>query len=82
CNVRLSTTVDEGKFNQVFYWLQKEGLIAKYPNTEPQDWFNKNLFAVSQVRQELIDLADIDDYWIGLSIWEMYLNMSNPFSLK
>ena len=27
CTSNLSSTVDEGKFNQVFYWLQKELLI-------------------------------------------------------
>ena len=32
CTREVSSTVDEGKFNQVFYWLQKELLIPNYPN--------------------------------------------------
>ncbi len=82
CTTTLSSTVDEGKFNQVFYWLQKENLIPPYENTQPQDWFNKNKFAIEHLTNSLKDVKGIDEYWISICLWEMYVNISNPFSLK
>jgi len=82
CTQELSSTVDEGKFNQVFYWLQKELLIPPYPATEPQDWYNKNIFTIQNVTTSLAGVPDIDKYWINICVWEMYVNISNPFSLK
>ncbi|MGI6479394.1 MAG: McrB family protein [Salinivirgaceae bacterium] len=82
CTSSVSTTVDEGKFNQVFYWLQNENLIPIYPDTEPQDWFHKNKFVIEQLTNKLTGVPDIDEYWISMFVWEMYLNISNPFSLK
>lgn len=82
CTTTISSTVDEGKFNQVFYWLQKENLIPPYKNTQPQDWFNKNKFAIEHLTSSLKDVSGIDEYWISICLWEMYVNISNPFSLK
>ncbi|MBA3901366.1 MAG: restriction endonuclease, partial [Bacteroidetes bacterium] len=82
CTLDVSTTADNGKFNQIFYWLQNEGLIKKYPDEEPQDWFSKNIFLVEQMRLELSGFPEIDNFWINISIWEMYVYISNPFSLK
>lgn len=82
CNTKISSTVDEGKFNQVFYWLQKENLIPTYENNQPQDWFHKNIFVIEHLTIGLHDLESIDNYWIGICLWEMYMNISNPFSLK
>lgn len=82
CTNELSSTVDEGRFNQVFYWLQKELLIPTYPVTEPQDWYSKNIFAIDHISKGLAGVPDIDKYWISICVWEMYVNISNPFSLK
>lgn len=82
CTTKLSSTVDGGKFNQLFYWLQKEQLIPKYPNDAPQDWFSKNLFTVKEITNSLTTVPEIDEYWINIFVWEMYVNISNPFSLK
>ncbi|NDA62310.1 MAG: restriction endonuclease [Chitinophagia bacterium] len=82
CTTTLSSTVDEGKFNQVFYWLQKEMLIPLYQNSQPQDWFHKNKFAIEHLTNNLQGINGIDEYWISLCLWEMYVNISNPFSLK
>ncbi|MGE8555650.1 MAG: McrB family protein [Chryseobacterium jejuense] len=80
-SIELTSTVDEGKFNEVFYWLQSKELISKY--TAPgQDWYSKNIFVMSELKKGLRDVADIDDFWISLFYWEMYLNLSNPFTLK
>lgn len=82
CTTAVSTTVDESKFNQVFYWLQNESLIPSYPNSAPQDWLNKNLFIIEHLTSIFNDVTDIDEYWIGIFLWELYINISNPFSLK
>jgi len=82
CTTTISSTVDEGKFNQVFYWLQKENLIPTYENSEPQDWFHKNKFTIEHLTDNLQGVKDIDEYWISICLWEMYVNISNPFSLK
>ena len=82
CGNNLSSTVDEAKFNQIFYWLQKENLIAFYPKEEPQDWYSKNVFAMQQITAGLVTVPAIDKYWISIFIWEMFVYISNPFSLK
>jgi 5-methylcytosine-specific restriction protein B len=82
CTTEISSTVDEGKFNQIFYWLQHEGLIALYPDTAPQDWYNKNVFVISEITSHLTSTPGADGYWISIFLWEMYVNIANPFSLK
>jgi len=82
CTTTISSTVDEGKFNQVFYWLQNENLIPKYETSEPQDWYHKNRFAIKHITNSLQGVSDSDVYWISICLWEMYVNISNPFSLK
>ncbi|MCW3105708.1 MAG: GTPase subunit of restriction endonuclease [Segetibacter sp.] len=82
CTTTLSSTVDEGKFNQIFYWLQQEALIPVYSQTDPQDWYSKNTFANEHLTKALAGVPEIDEYWISICLWEMYVNISNPFSLK
>lgn len=80
CTTKVSTTVDEGKFNHVFWWLQKEGLIEKY--TGDDDWYHKNMFLVEKLTQGIRCDAEIDEFWINVFIWELWENIANPFSLK
>ncbi|MFN8296728.1 MAG: AAA family ATPase [Chitinophagales bacterium] len=82
CTGVVSSTVDEGRFNQVFYWLQNESLIEEYPTDAPQDWYNKNVFVIKKITADLAGVAEIDEYWISICLWEMYVNISNPFSIK
>lgn len=51
CTLDVSTTVDSGKFNQVFSWLMREKIIPIYPDSEPQDWFSKNQFLMEILKQ-------------------------------
>ena len=81
CTSKVSSTVDEKKFNQVFYWLQDKSLINNYSNNE-QDWFNKNIFVIKELNEKLENVSDKDNYWISLFVWEIYKNILNPFSLK
>jgi len=82
CTLDVSSTVDEGKFNQVFSWLQNERLIDTY--TGEHNWYDKNIYAIEQIRKNLqgVDEKDIDQYWISIFYWVMYENLAAPFNLK
>tara|TARA_B100000780_G_scaffold266576_1_gene222910 strand:+ start:1614 stop:3392 length:1779 start_codon:yes stop_codon:yes gene_type:complete len=86
CTTEVSTTVDGGKFNQVFNWLIKENLIEDYPESEDKDcWFSKNLHLMSEIHKkfkEELDNQDTDEYYLSIFIWELYENIAHPFSLK
>ncbi|EXR31527.1 AAA domain family protein [Acinetobacter sp. 1179249] len=85
CTLDVSTTVDSGKFNQVFSWLMREKIIPIYPDSEPQDWFSKNQFLMEilkQVFSEEMQNQETDEFFLSQFVWELYENLSNPFSLK
>ena len=85
CTLKVSTTVDSGKFNQVFSWLIREGIIPAYPAGEDQDWFSKNCFLLEIIKDEFSDeLRDnkTDEFYLSQFVWKLYENLSNPFSLK
>lgn len=85
CTLEVSTTVDSGKFNQVFSWLIREGIIPRYPAEKEQDWFSKNIFLLKIIKDEFGDeLQDkkTDEFYLSQFVWELYENLSNPFSLK
>jgi len=46
--LEVSTTVDSGKFNQVFSWLIRDGIIPKYEGKD--DWFSKNEWLIKQIK--------------------------------
>ncbi len=50
CTLEVSTTVDSGKFNQVFSWLIREGIIPTYPAEKDQDWFSMNLWLMNEIK--------------------------------
>lgn len=85
CTLEVSTTVDSGKFNQVFSWLIRERIIPAYPTEEDQDWFSKNIFLLKIIKDEFSDeLRDnkTDEFYLSQFVWNLYENLSNPFSLK
>ena len=85
CTLEVSTTVESGKFNQVFSWLIREGIIPAYPAEEDQDWFSKNTFLLKIIKGEFSDELQnkkTDKFYLSQFIWVLYENLSNPFSLK
>ncbi|MBO3096826.1 McrB family protein [Gelidibacter pelagius] len=82
CTLTVTSTVDEGKFNQVYRWLEDQELVEPYPQNAPFDWFSRSQFVMEHLKSSLSNVAKVDDYWISLFYWEMYTNLSNPFSLK
>ena len=85
CTTEVSTTVDSGKFNQVFSWLISEGIIETYPAEENQNWFSKNRFLLNIIKKEFSDelkKKETDDFYLSQFVWVLYENIFNPFSLK
>ncbi len=85
CTLTVSTTVDSGKFNQVFSWLIREGMIAPYPINNAQDWYSKNTYLLQAIKNEFsteLSNKDTDEFYLSMFVWEIYANISNPFSLK
>lgn len=85
CTLEVSSAVDSGKFNQVFSWLIREGIIPAYSAEEDQGWFSKNVFLLKTLKEEFSDeLRDnkTDEFYLSQFVWMMYENLSNPFSLK
>ncbi|MBN2862371.1 MAG: AAA family ATPase [Bacteroidales bacterium] len=85
CTTYVSTTVDSGKFNQVFSWLIGEGIVPEYPADNQQDWFAKNLYLMDIILRDFKDelrTEKTDRFYLSLFVWELYVNLSNPFSLK
>lgn len=85
CTLDVSTTVDSGKFDQVFNWLIREKIIPIYPDKNDQDWFSKNQFLMrilKQIFSEELQNQETDEFYLSQFVWELYENLSNPFSLK
>ncbi|WP_174493732.1 McrB family protein [Acinetobacter sp. Marseille-Q1623] len=85
CTLDVSTTVDAGKFNQIFNWLMREKIIPIYPDSEAQDWYSKNYYLMAilkKVFSEEIQNQETDEFYLSQFVWELYENLSNPFSLK
>lgn len=80
CTLEVSSTVDEGKSNQVFKYLNDKKLLPEYKGDH--SWYDKNEFAIAHFGEELADVEDIDDYWINIFYWEIYAHLANPFNLK
>ena len=85
CTIDVSTTVDSGKFNQVFSWLISENIIPEYPAGSNQSWFSKNIFLTNEIKQEFseeLKSGRTDMFYLNQFVWLLYQNYANPFSLK
>ena len=84
CTTSVSTTVDERKFNQVWGWLIEEDLIEK-PTQDLSDWRARNHYLMKEFAKAFSaeiknDKADV--YRLSIFVWQLYENLSNPFTLK
>jgi len=85
CTLEVSTTVDSGKFDQVFSWLISEGIIPAYPAKKNQDWYSKNTFLLDFIKKKFSNERrdkKTDEFYLSQFIWMLYKHLSNPFSLK
>ena len=93
CTLNVSTTVDSGKFNQVYNWLVKEKIIEIEPSGDKNsnapetgdDWYSKNVFLMEKIHAAFaaeLSSGETDKYYLSQFVWLLYQNISNPFSLK
>lgn len=82
CTLKVTSTVDVPKFDQVFSWLQKENIIDSYPEDKSTDWYNKNVFVTEQIAQALNGVEDVNPLWINIFYWLLWVYIAEPFSLK
>jgi len=91
CNLGLSTTVDESKFTIVFDWFIKQEIINYERNDSNNYWYDKNIFLMQNVKKlieagksagKIKDGIPIDDFYLNMFIWELYIHIINPFQLK
>jgi 5-methylcytosine-specific restriction enzyme B len=81
CTTAVATTVDESKFENVYWWLINEGLIMA-PESPAADWYAKNLHLVSQLRERLRNdqmPETKDEHFVNIFLWELFTftNMKN-----
>lgn len=76
CDLRLTTIVNEGYFNSVFWDLVNNELInAPDEQTKNSDWYQKNIWLTKQIDQKLVpeideDKCAFDDpYWRNIFVW-------------
>ena len=86
CSEKVSTTVDEGKFNNVIAWLKTENICD--PNKLANitgSWIEKNWRLMELFDKELNSkfAAPIyDTYWRNMFVWAIYENMTDKFQMK
>lgn len=84
CTTKVSTTVDEGKFGAVYWWMVQQGLIPASTSDVP-DWRTKNLHLIAELHThftEELSAKETDAHLLSVFVWELFSNLSNPFSLR
>lgn len=84
CTLDVTSTVNASSFESVYWWLVNELLI---PPCEDQsaNWYDKNIHLMTRLRTEFkdeLDKTETSDHLLSIFVWQLYENISNPFSLK
>lgn len=86
CSDKVSTTVDEGKFDNVIKWLETENICD--PNELANitgSWIEKNCRLMELFDKELnskFATPIYDTYWRNMFVWAIYENMGDKFQMK
>ena len=90
CTLKVSTTVHEEKFNQVFNWLMGKKII-KPSKEDLENWFSKNQFLMGfmhnefkdEIEEKKIDGEPIDKFYLSMFVWCLWEHIKEqPFSIK
>lgn len=86
CSDKVSTTVDEGKFDKVIEWLKTENICDqdKLANITGL-WIEKNWKLMDLFDEELnskFSAPIYDTYWRNMFVWAIYYNMADKFQMK
>lgn len=86
CSDKVSTTVDDGKFNKVIEWLKTENICDKSKLEDiTGSWIERNWKLMELFDKELNSkFTDpiYDTYWRNMFVWAIYENMSDKFQMK
>ena len=81
----VSTTADEGKFNDVYAWFERHGFFKDATLTDNENWFTRNQRLISVLRREVVDdgNGEVDIYWLNMFVWFLWERLiDNPYRLK
>lgn len=84
CTTDVSSTADERKFEYVYGWLIRMGLIDA-PAEAEANWYTKNchlMEVLQQVFQQELATEETDIYWLSIFVWLLYDELCSPFALK
>jgi 5-methylcytosine-specific restriction protein B len=76
CTLKVSTTVDEEKFDQVFKWLEGEKIIPVYDGEK--NWFSKNIFLMDEIKDKFsveLQNKETDAFYLSKFVWLLYKNL-------
>ena len=86
CSEKVSTTVDDGKFNKVIEWLKTENICDKSKlENITGSWIERNWKLMELFDKELnskFTAPIYDTYWRNMFVWVIYYNMADKFQMK
>ncbi|MFW1859935.1 McrB family protein [Acinetobacter defluvii] len=75
CTLKVSAVVDEIKFDRLLKYLDKNNIMQIPEDIKKKNWYERNIFVVSQLREALSDLIEsnqANEYWVNIFLWEIY----------
>jgi 5-methylcytosine-specific restriction protein B len=84
CTTAVSIAVDNKRFEKVYGWLIREGIIV-VPESPAEDWYAMNLHLVSQLRERLRDdqMSETkDEHLVNIFVWRLFNYINNPILMK
>lgn len=85
CTLKVSAVVDEIKFDRLFKYLDKNNIIQIPEDIKKKNWYERNIFVVSQLREALSDLIEsnqANEYWVNIFLWEIYAVKAAGFNAE
>lgn len=84
CTPTVTSTVNDGDFGQVLWWLVSEGILPT-PSDPLADWYDLNVdlmnFLGEEFRSALLS-GETSPQLLSIFVWNLFENITNPFSLK
>jgi len=84
CTRDVTSTVNNPDFEEVYWWLVREGFITAHSNPTA-NWYDKNFQVMTFLREsfaEELRSGETSDQLLSIFVWHLFENISNPFTLK
>ncbi len=82
CTTKVSSTVNVPDFDSVYWWLVHEGF---FPGIGDAGWYDRNVQVMDFLGEEFateLSEGTTNEQLLSIFVWELFENISNPFSLK